>query len=105
MRLIERKMNDAILNGKNWHLDNTSVTHLDDGTTEVRLHGNKIAEIGDDFVTLYDGGSRTATTKSRLNSILRAHGTGNEGIFQKNYQWKIAYDGKVEDFVSGVTLR
>lgn len=104
MRKIETLMNAAIAQGKNWNLDNTSVTHREDGVTEVHLHGNKIAELGDFFITLYDGGWQTNTTKSRLNAILRENGTGNESVYQKNHQWFISYDGKTEFFQSGVTL-
>ena len=103
MRLIERKMNSAIANGKNWQLDNTSVLHRDD-VVEVRLYGNLIAEIGEGFITLYDGNHRTVTTKSRLNAILYKNGKGNEYVFQRNYEWKIAYDGKTEPFQSGMTI-
>ena len=103
MRKIETLMNTAIANGKNWSLDNTSVVHHDD-VTEVRLYGNLIAELGDNFITLYDGNRRTVTTKSRLNAILRKNGKGDEGVYQKNHQWFIAYDGKIEPFQSGVTI-
>lgn len=104
MRKIERLMNAAIAQGKNWQLDNTSVTHHEDGVTEVRLHGNKIAEITDSSVTLFDGGWQSVTTKSRLNAILRENGAGNESVYQKNHQWFISYNGKTEPFQSGVTL-
>lgn len=102
-RKIETLMNAAITSGKNWTLGNTSVMH-DDGVAKVYLHGNKIAEIGDTFLTLFDGGRRSATTKSRLNAILYKNGAGNESVYQKNHQWFISYDGKTEPFQSGVTL-
>ena len=105
MRIIETKMNAAIANQRNWQSDNTAVIQREDGVTEVLLHGNKIAELGDFFVTLYDGGYRSKTTKSRLNAILRANGKGDESVFQRNYQWFISYDGKTEPFISGVTLQ
>ncbi len=107
MRKIERQMNDAIAtlpNGGCWKMDNTEVFHVD-GIVEVFLHGNTIAELGDFFIRLFDGGFRSATTKSRINAILRENGTGNESVFQKSYQWFISYDGKTEPFVSGVTLK
>jgi hypothetical protein len=105
MRKIETLMNRAIAYHQNWQKDNTSVIQREDGITEVRLYGNKIAELGDFFVTLYDGGFRSNTTKSRLNAILRENGTGNESVYQKDYEWRISYDGKDEEFMSGVTLR
>ena len=86
MRKIERLMNAAISNGKNWSSANTSVTHTDD-VAQVRLHGNLIAEIGDNFIRLFDGGWQSNTTKSRLNAILTEHGEQGDGVFQKNWQW------------------
>ena len=86
MRKIERLMNAAISNGKNWSSSNTTVTHTDD-VAQVRLHGNLIAEIGDNFIRLFDGGWQSNTTKSRLNAILAEHGEQGDGVFQKNWQW------------------
>ena len=86
MRKIESQMNAAISNGKNWSSANTSVTHTDD-VAQVRLHGNLIAEIGDNFIRLFDGGWQSNTTKSRLNAILAEHGEQGDGVFQKNWQW------------------
>lgn len=88
MRKIERLMNAAITAGKDWKLDNTEVRNVD-GVSEVLLHGNKIAEVGDTFLRLFDGGWQSNTTKSRLNAILRAHGAGGEHIFQKQWEWFI----------------
>ena len=85
MRKIERLMNAAISAGKDFKLDNTAVVNAD-GISVVLLHGNKIAEIGDSFIRLFDGGWQSNTTKSRLNAILSVHGEPGDGIFQK--QWK-----------------
>lgn len=86
MRKIEKLMTDAITASKDWSLDNTTVTN-EDGVSTVFLHGNKIAEVGDTWLRLFDGGWRTATTKSRLNAILSVHGANFDGIFQKNFEW------------------
>ena len=86
MRKIERLMNDAITREIDWKQDNTEVRNID-GVSFVYLHGNKIAEIGDDFVTLFDGGYQSNTTKSRLNAILQEHGIKGECVFQKNWKW------------------
>ena len=88
MRKIEREMNAAISNNLNWQKDNTSVTY-DPETNEsiVRLHGNTIAIVGDDFVQIFDGGYQSKTTKSRLNAILSEHGIAGEGVFQRNWNW------------------
>ena len=86
MRKIEREMNAAITEGRNFTSGNTTVTH-EDGVAIVFLHGNKIAEVGDDFVTLFDGGWQSATTKSRLNAILQVHAIKGECVFQRNWNW------------------
>jgi hypothetical protein len=105
MRKIESLMNRAIAYHQNWQKDNTSVIQREDGITEVRLYGNKIAELGDFFVRLFDGGRQSNTTKSRINSILEENGTGNEKVYQKNHIWYIDYDGRTELFQSGITLK
>jgi hypothetical protein len=90
MRKIEREMNAAISNNLNWQKDNTSVTY-DPETNEsiVRLYGNTIAVVGDDFVQIFDGGYQSATTKSRLNAILSEHGIKGEGVFQRDWKWYV----------------
>ena len=79
-------MNAAISAGVDWKLKNTAVVN-EDGVTKVLLHGNKIAEVGDTFLRLFDGGWQTVTTKSRLNAILQVHGVAGEHIFQKKGEW------------------
>jgi len=95
MRKIERLMNNAITNGENFRLDNTEVVSDADGVSRVYLHGSKIAEIGEDYVQIFDGGYQTATTKSRLNAICSEHGIAGEGVFQRAYQWfvRVSKDG------------
>ena len=86
MRKIERQMNNAITEKRDWKLANTEVVTIDE-VSFVYLHGNKIAEVGDNFIRLYDGGWQSVTTKSRLNAILSEHGLAGEKIFQKKYEW------------------
>ena len=88
MRKIEQQMNDAIQNNLNWQSGNTTV-HFEEesGVSIVRLYGNKIAEVGDTFIRLFDGGHPTKTTKSRLNAILAEHGDDGDCVFQKNFDW------------------
>ena len=86
MRKIERQMNAAISEGRDWSNSNTSVTHVD-GVAMVRLHGNLIAEVAETYVKLYDGGWQSVTTKSRLNAIMDAHCLPGEGIFQQKWEW------------------
>lgn len=104
MRKIERLMNQAITSEKDWKLDNTEV-HNHDGVSFVFLHGNCIAQIGDTWMRLFDGGWQSNTTKSRLNALLQAHGIGGEGVFQKNFQWFFRMsDGSEIPFFSGMRL-
>ena len=86
MRKIESQMNAAITAGTDWKSANTAVVN-EDGVSKVFLHGNKIAEIGDSFIRLFDGGWQSNTTKSRLNAILAAHGERGDCVFQKKFQW------------------
>jgi len=104
MRLIERQMNDAITAEVDWRKDNTAVVNAD-GISVVLLHGNKIAEVGDTWIRIFDGGWQTNTTKSRLNAILRVHGIGSESVFQKNHVWQFrCADGSTIPFFSGMRL-
>jgi hypothetical protein len=86
MRKIEEQMNNAITASTDWQGDNTTVTNTE-GVSTVLLHGNKIAEVGDTWLRLFDGGHRSVTTKSRLNAILRVHGCNFDGVFQKKGEW------------------
>jgi hypothetical protein len=86
MRKIESQMNAAITAKSDWKSGNTEV-EFHDGVSFVFLHGNKIAEVGDNFVRLFDGGWQSNTTKSRLNAILQGHGLPGECVFQKQWTW------------------
>ena len=86
MRKIETQMNDAISSNANGSKANTAVTTEGD-VSQVRLHGNLIAEVGDNFIRLFDGGWQSNTTKSRLNAILSEHGEQGDCVFQKNFEW------------------
>ena len=52
---------------------------------EVKLHGNTIAHIHRDGITIFDGGWQTVTTKARLNWLLN----GMARVFQKDYVWYV----------------
>jgi hypothetical protein len=88
MRKIERLMNAAITREVDWKCANTEVRNVD-GVSQVFLHGNLIAEVGDTWLKLFDGGWQSNTTKSRLNAILREHGRMGECVFQKKWEWFI----------------
>ena len=88
MRKIEQQMIAAINNNQNWQSGNTSVTFdEEENLSIVRLHGNKIAEVTDTDMTIFDGGYQSKTTKSRLNALCSEYCITGEGVFQKNYQW------------------
>ena len=115
MRKIETQMIDAINNNQDWQSANTCV-HYDpsSGASRVYLHGNKIAEVGDNYLTLFDAGYQTQTTKSRLNAILGEFGytcgTKREYVFQKQYEWFVNFFNiksnqiEVVPFVDGMIL-
>ena len=90
MRKIERQMNEAILNRKDFFSSNTSVENYVDlrtGAMEaiVKLHGNHIATVGE-TLQICDAGWQTVTTKSRLNALCNEFAYGCY-VFQKNYEW------------------
>jgi hypothetical protein len=104
MRKIEIQMNQAVQSGEDFNLDNTSVHHHE-GVAIVRLYGSKIAEVGDGFITLFDGDYKSSTTKSRLNALMAEFCSPGEGVFQKARQWFLKANGVTIPFESGVTLR
>ena len=92
MRKIERQMNSAIATGTDFKSGNTEVINFYNDAkelviTSVFLHGNLIAEIGETFIRLFDGGYQSVTTKSRLNAILQMHGERGDRVFSKDYKW------------------
>ena len=103
MRKIEQQMNAALANSKNWQSGNTSVHFNEENNTSVvRLHGNKIAVLGDDFLEIFDGGWQTNTTKSRLNAIINRFCNGvTDGVFQKNYEWFVRDNNVTKEFTNG----
>ena len=104
----------AIHSNIDWQNANTSV-HFDPetGVSVVRLHGNKIAEVSDNDMTIFDGGYQSTTTKSRLNALCDEFCVTGEGVFQKDFQWYVrlfvgAINGKNvyknETFTNGYTF-
>ena len=103
MRKIEQQMNEAVANNKNWQSANTSVHfNEENGESIVRLHGNKIAVIGDNYLQIFDGGWQTNTTKSRLNALIdRFCNAVTDGVFQSDFQWYIRDNNVTRDFDNG----
>ena len=104
MRKIETQMIAAVQNDQRWSSDNTTVIPGWEGTSDVYLHGSKIATIGQDWMQLFDGGYQSKTTKSRLNALLSAFGMDGEYVFQKNFQWFVNYQGAPIPFFDGMRL-
>ena len=102
MRKIERQMNEAILNRKDFFSSNTSVENYVNNITGVReavvkLHGNHIATVGE-TLQICDAGWQTVTTKSRLNALCNEFAEGCF-VFQKNYEWFLGdADGNKRSF-------
>ena len=103
MRKIETLMNEAVANNENWQSSNTSVTYNEENDVSiVRLHGNKIAEIGDDYLQIFDGGRQSTTTKSRLNALIdRFCNAVTDGVFQKDYVWYVRDNNVTKEFTNG----
>ena len=104
MRKIEQLMNNSIRNRQDFCYSNTMVTHTD-GDAYVYLHGNHIATVGDTFLTIFDGGWQSNTTKSRLNALINEFCNAyTDGVFQQNWCWFINTADGVQDFVNGFTF-
>ena len=107
MRKIETQMNSAIRSRRDWQSGNTRVEITEDQTAIVYLHGNKIAEIDNNGVQIFDGGWQSNTTKSRLNAIIEEFIMPAAGVFQKNWEWfvKLSHDfSNIVPFESGMVL-
>jgi len=103
MRKIEKQIITAIKENKDLKIANSEVISCTN-VSDVYLHGNLIARIGETWMELFDGGYQSNTTKSRLNAILKVHGCENEYVFQKKGQWFIQYDGAPIPFFDGMRL-
>ena len=98
-------MCNAVQSSKDWKSANTEVVSSQDGLSTVYLHGNKIAEIGDDFLTIFDGGFQSVTTKSRLNALINEFCNAvTDGVFQKNFQWFVSDNNVTKEFTGEYTF-
>ena len=102
MRKIEEQMNEAIrFCTPGWSKGNTAVI-MDGGDSKVYLHGNHIATVNYKGVTIFDGGWRSNTTKSRLNAIIDEFTNPIAcNVFQSNYQWYIKDHVITQPFENG----
>ena len=73
MRLIEREMNAAINEGRDWSKDNTQVIPTPLGISKVLLHGHEIAQVGRQGGVVVNASTLrawpTRTTMSRLRAL------------------------------------
>ena len=112
MRKIESQM-CAVQSNKDWQSGNTSV-HFDPetGISVVRLHGNKIAEVTDNDMTIFDGGWQSVTTKITTQCTLCDYFVSMVKVFsRKTFKWFVrkfvgesSVTGKVynvDDFTNG----
>ena len=106
MRKIESQTNAAINHSQDWTMDNTSVSYNEENDVSVvRLHGTKIAEVGEDYLKIFDGGYQSKTTKSRLNAIISEFcNVVTDGVFQKKNVWYISDNNVVKEFTNGYTF-
>ena len=108
MRKIESDMNRAIRAGRNFSSSNTMVKtecNIHGEQSKVFLHGNHIATVTDDALTLFDGGWQSNTTKSRLNALINEFCDGTKtGVFQKNWNWFVRAFGVTTVFHNGISI-
>ncbi len=105
MRKIERLMLQAIEERRDWKLDNTEVQcvyfdHSDPviDRINVTLHGHPIATVTPQTIEICDCKYQTATTKSRLNVLLRYYCCG-AGIYQSNFKWYAAGNAETPELI------
>ena len=90
MRKIESQMCAAVQSNIDWKSGNTEVTiDKETNTSSVYLHGNLIATVTDNDMTIYDGGYQSNTTKSRLNALCTEFCVDGECVFQKDFAWYV----------------
>jgi len=88
MRKIETQMCNAIQANQDFKSGNTQVITIE-GVSFIYLHGNQIATVDEDSMTIYDGGWQSNTTKSRLNALCDYFCVAGEGVFQKDFVWYV----------------
>ena len=103
MRKIESNMCRAVANRNNWANSNTQVTiSAKTNDANVYLHGNHIATVSNNEITLFDGGWQSVTTKSRLNVLLETFTGLGRGLYQRNYEWFVQSNNN--PFYNGMTV-
>lgn len=106
MRTIEREICNVIESGKDGcdrRVSERDRVWKTEGSTLVFLHNTKIVQIAEGKMQLFARGWRSATTKSRLNAMLRNFAP-QWRIVQKNFDWKVynSKTGEVKEFEDGI---
>ena len=107
MRKIESQMCAAVQSNIDWKSGNTEVTiDKETNTSSVYLHGNLIATVTDNDMTIYDGGWQSNTTKSRLNALINGLCDGyTQGVYQEDFVWYIKDNDKTVKFENGYNIK
>lgn len=98
MKKITENTVNTFINRKTFSSGNTVVLR-ENNSVSCFLHGNKIASLTGNLLTISSCGWETNTTKERLNGILS--GFKLPRIIQKDFTWYI--DGK--PFEDGTTFK
>lgn len=84
MRIIEKRMVEAIRSGKSIRCGNTEVCAHGPQSWSVYLHGNHIARASATHAFEFTlAGWPTATTRSRINALLRELGPARARVYQQ----------------------
>ena len=89
-KITENAVNAFVLR-KTFSSGNTTVCK-EENTVSFILHGNKIASLTGNLLSVSSCGWETPTTKERLNGILKAFNLPH--IVQKDFTWYFS-DGKL----------
>lgn len=73
------------------------------GFTEFYYHNTCIVRSEGSRVTLNSGGWRTATTRRAMNQASNEYHLGF-GVYQKNHEWLVDFNGKTVPFYDGIVL-
>ena len=106
---LDYDMVSAVVNKIAWSHNHTLTTF--DNTLKncfIYQDGRHIATYSydDGSITLYDDGTKSITTKNRINALLSQFRVGDITLYQKNFSWFIQdrLCASPRQFVSGMTV-
>ena len=100
MRKITRDAVDAFFGWKSFSRGNTTVTHFGN-ESELRLHGNMIAEKHHDKLMVSHCGWCTPTTRERLNGVVSSWNADLGVRIRGGVMQVVDQDGEVTMEISG----